>query len=94
MGASQDRAVCVSGNDKVLDGLEPEGDQGLDDGHLGVQVLHLRVRSHPAEADVFHVAFALEAEYSLHGAAPFCVGLLGVWQQPLHHTGAASPIFN
>jgi hypothetical protein len=34
----------------------------------------------------------LDAEYSLHGAAPFSVGLVGVWQQPLHHTGAASSI--
>jgi hypothetical protein len=45
-------------------------------------------------ADVFRLAITLDAEQSLHGAAPFCVGLVGLWQEPLHHAGAASSIFN
>jgi len=79
---------------EVSDGLEAQGNEGLDEGHLGVEAIHLPVCPQPTEADVFHLAFALDAEYPLHGAAPFSVGLLGVWQQPLHHTGAASSIFN
>ncbi len=77
---------------QVPHGLQAERDEGLDESHLGVDVLDLRVRPEPAEPDVFHLAFAFDAEYSLHGAAPFSVGLTVVWQQPLHHTGAASSI--
>ena len=80
--------------EEVLDRVEAHGDEGLDGGHLGLEAIDLGVVRQPAQADVFHLAFALDAEYSLHGAAPFSVGLTVVWQQPLHHTGAASSIFN
>jgi hypothetical protein len=79
---------------EVPDGLEAERNEGLDEGHLGVEAIYVPVLPEAAQPDVFHLAFALDAEYSLHGAAPLGVGLVGVWQQPLHHTGAASSIFN
>jgi hypothetical protein len=37
---------------------------------------------------------SVDSDYALHGAAPFRVRLWGSCPTPLHHTGAASSIFN
>jgi len=78
----------------LLNGLQPDGDEGLDERHLPVHTLRCRHRDQPAEPDIFHLALSLDSEYPLHGAAPFCGGLWGFFTKPLHHTGAASSILN
>jgi len=79
---------------ELLDGLEADGDQGLDEGDLRVEALHCRRIPQPAQPDVFHLARCRHSEYSVHGAAPCCVGWWSFWRNALNHTGAASSIFN
>ena len=62
--------------------------------NLGIEAIHVTVLPEPTRADVFHLAITLDAEYSLHEAAPFGVGLSVWWHKPLHHTGSRFVNFN
>jgi hypothetical protein len=88
-------ALSGQGEDLVLQGLgygeKAQGNEGSDEGQLGVQVLGC---GKGGEDNRFHLAFFRDSEYSLHGAAPFSVGWWVYLRNTLHHKGVASSIFN
>ena len=56
------------------EGLEPQGDQSLDQRDHGLEVRELRVARYVLVRRGFHLALGLDSDYVRHEAAPFLVG--------------------